>query len=264
VIDYCPGDDPSDFPAIPVDPAVPFEIIESVIERIVDQNSFIELYRDMNDTVSGPTLVTGLGRLKGTSVGIIADQPLILGGGADAPGTEKFRIFTRFCNRNNLPILMLSNSSGFVPGVKQERLRIQAIGADSLDENILGRVPVVSVVLRQNFGGRQIQAFNRFLRPGIVYLALKDATLAVMGAEVAFDLLKGKTYRQIQRNNGREKAEEFRSTFIREYNENARAQNDALDTGCVDRIIEGPEKLREEIISGLGLARERAAQAFGE
>ena len=73
---------------------------------------------------------------------------------------------------------------------------IQAIGADSLDENILGNVPVVSVVLRQNYGGRQIHAFNRFLRPGIVYLALKDATLAVMGAEVAFDLLKGKTYRQ--------------------------------------------------------------------
>ncbi len=261
-IDFNPDDAPRDIPVIPDDPSEPFEIIESVIERIVDQNSFVELYHDMNDPISGPTLVTGLARFQGKSVGIIADQPLILGGGADAPGTEKFRIFTRFCNRNRLPILMLSNSSGFVPGIKQERLRIQAIGADSLDENILGNVPVVSVVLRQNYGGRQIHAFNRFLRPGIAYLALKDATLAVMGTEVAFDLLKGKTYRQKERDEGRDRAEAFRASYIREYNEKGRAQNDALATGCVDRIIDSPESLRDEIISALELARERAHQAF--
>src|SRR6266511_4973969 len=86
-----------------------------------------------------------------------------------------------FLDRNGIPVVMLSNAPGFVPGMKQERLRIQQIGGESLDVNVLSRVPVVSVVLNQNFGGRQIHAFSRFLRPGVAYIALDRAILAVMG-----------------------------------------------------------------------------------
>ena len=130
-------------------------------------------------------------------MGIIADQPLLKGGGADAFGTEKFRVFTEFLNRNRIPLVMLSNSSGFVPGSQQERHRIQAIGAESLDANILGTIPVVSVVLNQNYGGRLIHAFNKFLRPGIVYLALEQAIMAVIGVDAAFDLFYGKKYARL-------------------------------------------------------------------
>ena len=119
--------------------------------------------------MSGPHLVTGLARLHGRTVGVIADQPMVKGGGADAFGTEKFRVFIEFLNRNRIPLVMLSNSSGFVPGSQQERYRIQAIGAESLDANILGEIPVVSVVLNQNYGGRLVMpSINS--RPG-VYLA---------------------------------------------------------------------------------------------
>jgi len=169
--------------------------VESVITQTFDRGSFLEFFRDMNNPMTGPSLITGLAGLEGRTIGVIADQPLLKGGGADAFGTEKFRIFIEFLNRNRIPLVMLSNSSGFVPGSQQERHRIQAIGAESLDVNIMGTIPVVSVVLNQNYGGRLIHAFNKFLRPGIVYLALEKSIMAVIGVDAAFDLLFGKKIR---------------------------------------------------------------------
>ena len=171
--------------SIPPDPAEPYDIVDSIIENTFDCGSFIEFYRDMNNPITGPNLITGLATLAGRTVGIIADQPLLKGGGADAFGTEKFRVFTEFLNLNRVPLIMLSNSSGFVPGSQQERHRIQAIGAESLDANITGTIPVVSVVLNQNYGGRLIHAYNKFLRPGIVYLALEQSIMAVIGVDAA-------------------------------------------------------------------------------
>ncbi|MDH4199282.1 MAG: carbamoyl-phosphate synthase subunit L, partial [Spirochaetia bacterium] len=153
---------------LPKDTALPFDMVENIIEPVFDEGSFIEFYEKMNDKTQGPSLITGFARLDGKTVGLIADQPAIMGGAPDAPGTEKFRIFTELVSRNNIPLVMLSNAPGFVPGTKQERLRIQQIGGESLDVNILSNMPVVSVVLNQNYGGRQIHAFSRFLRPGIV------------------------------------------------------------------------------------------------
>ena len=204
---------PVDAPVIPEDAMEPYDIVASVITRVFDSGSFLEFGRDMNNPINGPTLITGLARLEGNTVGVIADQPLIKGGGADAAGTEKFRVFTEFLNRTGIPLVMLSNSSGLVPGSQQERFRIQAIGAESLDANVLGTVPVVSVVLNQNYGGRLIHAFNKFLRPGIVYLALEKAVMAVIGVDAAFDLLYGKKYARLVDRGETERAEELRNNF---------------------------------------------------
>ena len=109
--------------------------------------------------ITGPSLITGVATIKGKTMGIIADQPNILGGAADAYGTDKFRNFVEFLDKNNIPLLMLSNSPGFLPGKKQEQLRIQQIGANSLNVNVLSSTPVVSIVLNQNYGGRLIHGF---------------------------------------------------------------------------------------------------------
>jgi acetyl-CoA carboxylase carboxyltransferase component len=158
---------------------------------------------------------------------------------------------------------MLSNSSGFVPGSQQERHRIQAIGAESLDVNIMGTIPVVSVVLNQNYGGRLIHAFNKFLRPGIVYLALEKSIMAVIGVDAAFDLLFGKKYARLMDKGETAKAEELRKSFAESYLEKARASRDGVDSNLVDWTIPSAGDLREHIINGMKLACKRCNEAFG-
>jgi acetyl/propionyl-CoA carboxylase alpha subunit/acetyl-CoA carboxylase carboxyltransferase component len=250
-------------PAVPDNASEPFDIIQSVIEPVCDSGTFIEFGREMNNPVSGPTLVTGLGRIEGKTAGIIADQPLTRGGGADSAGTEKFRVFTEFLNRHNIPIVMLSNSSGFVPGSKEERFRIQAVGAESLDANILGRVPVVSVILNQNYGGRLIQAFNGYLRPGIVYLARRNAMMSVLGANAAFDLLRKKEYQKLIDGNKTAEAENLKKSFVDKYTADSLACNDAMGTGVIDWLIDDISELREHLSRGIVLAGERCKKAFG-
>jgi acetyl-CoA carboxylase carboxyltransferase component len=254
---------PASAPVIPRDPAEPYDIVDSVITNTFDAGTFIEFYRDMNNPITGPHLITGLAALAGRTVGIIADQPLLKGGGADAFGTEKFRVFTEFLNRNRLPLVMLSNSSGFVPGSQQERHRIQAIGAESLDANITGTIPVVSMVLNQNYGGRLIHAYNKFLRPGIVYLALEQSIMAVIGVDAAFDLLDGRKYARLIDKGETERAEDLRTRFVETYLEKARASNDGIESSLVDWTVPSAAAMRENLIRGLDLAIRRCAEAFG-
>ena len=236
---------------IPIDAGQPYDMIEKVIMRAFDHETFTEIGKDMNDPIAGPNLITGLARLNGKTVGIIADQPMMKGGGADSAGTEKFRVFVEILNANRIPLVMLSNSSGFVPGSKEERYRIQAIGADSLDVNIEGSIPVVSVVLNQNFGGRMIHAFNKYLRPGIVYIALDSAIIAVLGETVAFDLLKKKEFNKLMDEGKTKEAEQFYKDAIQEYKSKARAENDAYSTGVLDFIVKDRENLREYLVKAM-------------
>lgn len=244
-------------PSVPDDSSIPFNIIESIIIPAFDKDSFLEFYKEMNHPLSGPSLITGLAKLNGKTVGIIADQPMIMGGAPDSPGTEKFRIFTEFLNTKNIPLIMLSNAPGFVPGVKQERLRIQQVGGESLDVNVLGEIPVVSVVLNQNFGGRQVHAFSSSLRPGIVYLALAKSIIAVMGATASFDLFMSKQFNQLIAEGKKEEAIALRQKYIDDYNKKAAATNDAFKIGILDWIIPDIKDLREHLIKGLKLAIEK-------
>lgn len=242
--------------ALPKDTALPFDVIENIIEPVFDDGSFLEFFAKMNDKTQGPSLVTGFASLNGETVGVIADQPAIMGGAPDAPGTEKFRIFTELVYQNQLPLVMLSNAPGFVPGTKQERLRIQQIGGESLDINVLSNMPVISVVLNQNFGGRQIHAFSRFLRPGIIYLALKRSVMAVMGATASFDLFEGAKYQELLKNGKTEEANKHKKSYLEAYNKKAAAENDAYNTGVLDWLIEDEKELRSHLFKGLEKARD--------
>ncbi|MCS7205120.1 MAG: carbamoyl-phosphate synthase subunit L [Leptospiraceae bacterium] len=248
---------PSKEPIIPENPAMPFDIIENVISRVFDEGTFIEWWKEMNDPQKGPSLITGFAKLNGKTVGILADQPAILGGAPDAPGTEKFRIFTELIERNKVPLIMISNAPGFLPGTKQERLRIQQIGGRSLDVNVLSTIPVVSVTLNQNYGGRQIHAFSKFLRPCIISFSLKNSILAVMGADSAFDLFYGKKYNELKSQGKHQEAEEMRSNYIKDFNEKAKAENDAYKTNVLDFMIEDIKELRQALIKGLDMAIEK-------
>ncbi len=247
---------------LPKDPTQPFDIKTEVIEKIIDPGTFLEFYEKWNHPLNGPSLITGLCRINGTTIAIIADQPIIIGGAPDSPGTKKFRIFTQFCNRMKLPILMLSNAPGFLPGTKQERLRIQQIGAESLDHNILGEVPVVSVVLNQNYGGRQIHAFSKVLRPAITYLAFENSIMAVMGAQASFDLFMGKKYSDLLNAGKNDEAIQLKENYIKEFNKKAQASADAYSTGVLDKILSSSDNLREEILRGFQKSEKEAEYFF--
>jgi acetyl-CoA carboxylase carboxyltransferase component len=256
-----PFDPPKNAPDIPAETLRPFDMVRDVIAAVFDEGSFLEFYREGRET-GGSTLITGLATLNGKVTGVIADQPL--GGGApDAPGTEKFRVFMEFLDRNGIPLVMLSNAPGFVPGTKQERLRIQQIGGESLDVNVLSRVPVVSVVLNQNFGGRQIHAFSRFLRPGVAYIALDRAILAVMGAAASFDLFHGARYEQLMAQGKTEEAHRLRNEYLDEFNRRSRADQDAMATGVLDWTVPDLASLRWHMLRAMEVADAKARAAFG-
>lgn len=241
-------------PRLPRDAAAPFNMVTDVIEPVFDSGSFFEFCADSFGQIK--SLCTGLARLNGATVAVIADQP-VEGGAPDAPGTEKFRIFMEFVARFRLPLVMLSNAPGFVPGTKQERLRIQQIGGESLDVNVLSQCPVVSVVLNQNFGGRQIHAFSKFLRPGIAYVALNRSVLAVMGARAAFDLFHGRKYNELIAAGETDAARELRQTQLAAFEEKSRAENDAAGTGLLDIQLEDESELRSALLAGFDLAKTR-------
>ena len=255
--------EPQGKPEIPRDTNSPYDMIESVITRTFDRDSFVEFFRDLNRIKTRSNLITGLATLKGRTVGIIADQPLVLGGGADAMGTEKFRIFTQFLDRHRIPLFMLSNSSGFIPGTKQERIRIQSIGAYSLDVNVLSKMPVVSLVLNQNYGGRQIHAFSKMLRPGITSICLETSILAVIGENVAFNLLEGRKHKALVDKGDDKGARELRDKFQKSYHDKAMAKNDGMKTGTVDILMKDIGSLRENFIIALARSEERCREAFG-
>ncbi len=237
----------------------PFNMRNAIIEPLCDKDSFLLFHHMGEGPALESNLITGLATIEGLTVGIMADQPLY-GGAPDAPGTEKFTHFIQFLAKYKLPLVMLSNAPGFVPGVKQERLRIQQIGGFSLDVNVLSAIPVASVVLNQNYGGRQIHAFSKMLRPGIAATALSGATLAVMGAQASFDLFHGKHYRQLLSEKRTEEAEKYRLQALEEFRFKSRADQDALKTEAIDWTFEEPKDLRLNVLRALKLARERLPQ----
>ncbi|MCR9142855.1 MAG: carbamoyl-phosphate synthase subunit L [bacterium] len=249
-------------PSIPRELNQPYDIVERVIAPAFDPGSFLEFSAGMNDPAMGPSLVTGLARLNGVVVGILADQPAIMGGAPDAPGTEKFRVFTELLNKHGIPLVMLSNAPGFVPGTRQERLRIQQIGGESLDANVLGQIPVVSVVLNQNYGGRQIHAFSKFLRPGIAYIALEHAHIAVMGGQAAYDLFEGRRHAELLAADDEAGARENHRRFMQEFDQKSRATGDAENSGLLDWTFGEAATLREQLLRGLEAACERCAEVF--
>jgi len=109
-----------------------------------------------------------------------------------------------------------------------------------------------------------IQAFNKFLRPGIIYLAFADSILAVIGTKVAFDILKGKEYTKLTGEDKPEEAEKLKSNFYADYLAKSRGASGGTESGLVDWIIPDIKDLREHLIKGLELAKERCREAFSK
>jgi acetyl-CoA carboxylase carboxyltransferase component len=134
-------------------------------------------------------LVVGLGRVEGRVVGVIANQPRHLGGCLDAAAAEKGAWFVELCDRFGLPLVVLSDTPGFLPGAAQEKAGVLRHGASLLRAFGRARVPRVTVTLRQAYGGAHIVMNSRDLGATLT-LAWPDARIGVMGARQAVELVR--------------------------------------------------------------------------
>ncbi len=183
-----PTDDPADrkIPSldtlIPADPNKPYDMME-LITKMVDDNDFFQTQPDY-----AANIITGFGRMQGSTIGIVANQPMVLAGCLDIDSSKKAARFVRFCDAFNIPVVTLVDVPGFLPGTSQEYGGIIKHGAKLLYAYAEATVPKITVITRKAYGGAYDVMASKHLR-GDVNLAWPTAEIAVMGPKGAVEII---------------------------------------------------------------------------
>jgi acetyl-CoA/propionyl-CoA carboxylase carboxyl transferase subunit len=195
-----------------------------------------------------PNVVTTLGRFAGRTVGVIANNPLRLGGCLDAASAEKAARFVRMCDSLGVPLVVLVDVPGYLPGLGQEWDGVVRRGAKLLHAFAEAVVPRVTLVTRKAYGGAYIAMNSRSLGATAVF-AWPNAELAVMGASAAVNILHRKKLAAAPP----EQREALRAQLIEEQSTFAGGVHRALEIGVVDDVIE-PTDTRRRIAEALAAA----------
>ena len=175
-------EEPSLDTIIPDSAAKPYDMRE-VIEKLADEGDFLELQKE-----HAGNILVGFIRLNGSTVGVVANQPLVLAGCLDINSSKKAARFIRFCDAFSIPILTLVDVPGFLPGVAQEYGGIIKHGAKLLFAYAEATVPKVTVITRKAYGGAYDVMASKHIRADVNY-AWPTAEIAVMGAKGATEIL---------------------------------------------------------------------------
>ena len=195
-----------------------------------------------------PNVVTMLGRLGGRTVGVVANNPLRLGGCLDATSAEKAARFVRMCDAFGVPLVVLVDVPGYLPGVGQEWDGVVRRGAKLLHAFAEATVPRVTLVTRKAYGGAYIAMNSRSLGATRVF-AWPGAELAVMGAVAAVRILHRRTLAAAPADERHEVEAELAAEHEREAGGLLRAQ----ELGVVDEVIE-PAKTRQALAEAIAAA----------
>jgi acetyl-CoA/propionyl-CoA carboxylase carboxyl transferase subunit len=195
-----------------------------------------------------PNVVTTLGRFAGRTIGVIANNPLRLGGCLDASSAEKAARFVRMCDALGVPLVVLVDVPGYLPGLGQEWDGVVRRGAKLLHAFAEAVVPRVTLVTRKAFGGAYIAMNSRSLGATAVF-AWANAEVAVMGASAAVNILHRKKLAAAPS----EQREELRARLIAEQMEVAGGVTRAVEIGVVDEVIT-PVDSRRRIAEALAAA----------
>ncbi len=198
-----------------------------------------------------PNVVTTLGRLAGRTVGVIANNPLRLGGCLDATSAEKAARFVRMCDAFGVPLVVVVDTPGYLPGVGQEWDGVVRRGAKLLHAFAEATVPRVTLVTRKAYGGAYIAMNSRSLGATRVF-AWPGAELAVMGAVAAVRILHRRTLAEVPAEQRHEVEAELAAEHERETGGLARA----IALGVVDEIVE-PAKTRQALARAISEAPAR-------
>lgn len=167
---------------IPENPNMPYDMKE-LIEKTVDEGDFFEISPNF-----GGNIVCGFGRMEGSTVGVVANQPMTLAGVLDSDASRKAARFVRFCDCFNIPIVTFVDVPGFMPGTKQEYGGLIKHGAKLLFAYAEATVPKVTVITRKAYGGAYDVMSSKHLRGDVNY-AWPTAEIAVMGAKGAVEII---------------------------------------------------------------------------
>ncbi|MHB1193772.1 MAG: acyl-CoA carboxylase subunit beta [Longimicrobiales bacterium] len=229
--------------AVPDNPNRPYDMRE-VVRRVVDDGVFFEVHAQF-----AANILVGFARLGGHSVGIVANQPAVLAGVLDIDSADKGARFVRFCDAFNIPLVVLEDVPGFLPGVAQEHGGIIRHGAKLLYAFCEATVPKVTVITRKAYGGAYDVMSSKHIR-GDMNLAWPQAEIAVMGPKGAVEILFKK---EIAESEDPVAATEAR---IQEYRETLAHPFVAAARGYVDDVID-PRETRPRLINALDMLRNK-------
>ncbi|HVN43558.1 MAG TPA: carboxyl transferase domain-containing protein, partial [Steroidobacteraceae bacterium] len=167
---------------VPDNPNKPYDIKELIL-KVVDDADFFELQPE-----NARNIVIGFGRMEGSTVGIVANNPMVLAGCLDIKSSIKAARFVRFCDAFNIPVITFVDVPGFMPGTAQEYGGIIKHGAKLLYAYAECTVPKVTVITRKAYGGAYDVMSSKHLR-GDVNFAWPNAEIAVMGAKGAVEII---------------------------------------------------------------------------
>jgi propionyl-CoA carboxylase beta chain len=229
---------------VPENPNQPYDMRE-VIKGIVDADSFMEIHRDYANNI-----VVGFSRIAGRSIGIVANQPMNLAGVLDVESSKKAARFTRFCDCFNIPLLVLVDVPGFLPGTDQEWNGIITNGAKLLYALSEATVPRVTVITRKAYGGAYDVMNSKHIGADMNY-AWPGAEIAVMGAKGASEIIFRREIQAAENPTEKllEKEEEYAHKFANPYR--------AARRGFIDEVIH-PKNTRRKLIKAFAMLENKS------
>jgi len=225
---------------IPPSANQPYDMTE-VIRKTLDEGEFFQI----QPTFAGNILI-GFGRVEGKTVGVIANQPMVLAGVLDIDSSRKAARFVRFCDAFNIPIITFVDVPGFLPGTDQEHNGIIKHGAKLLFAYAEATVPKITVITRKAYGGAYDVMSSKHLRGDLNY-AWPTAEIAVMGAKGAVEIIfRGQDAEGIAAKT-KEYEDRFANPFV------------AASRGYIDEVIH-PHSTRRRIALGLRKLRNKSLE----
>jgi propionyl-CoA carboxylase beta chain len=224
---------------VPDNPNQPYDIKE-LITKTVDDGDFFELQPDY-----AKNIVIGMARMQGRTVGIVANNPLVLAGCLDIKSSIKAARFVRFCDAFNIPVITFVDVPGFMPGTSQEWSGIIKHGAKLLYAYAECTVPKITVITRKAYGGAYDVMSSKHLR-GDVNFAWPNAEIAVMGAKGAVEII----FREDKGDPAKlaAKEAEYKARFANPFVAGAR--------GYIDDVIQ-PHETRKRICRSLAMLKDK-------
>jgi propionyl-CoA carboxylase beta chain len=231
---------------IPANANHPYDM-RDVINGIIDEGSFFEVHENYADNI-----VVGFARIAGRNIGIIANQPLSLAGVLDVESSKKGARFVRFCDSFNIPMLVLVDVPGFLPGTDQEWHGIITNGAKLLYAFCEATVPSITVITRKAYGGAYDVMNSKHIGADMNY-AWPTAEIAVMGAKGASEIIFKKEISEATNPAQKliEKEQEYAEKFANPYR--------AASRGFIDEVIL-PSETRRKLIKAFSMLENKEVQ----
>lgn len=223
----------------------PYNMLE-VIEQIVDEGSFTQIHESYAENI-----VVGFARIAGRSIGIVGNQPAVLAGVLDRNASVKGARFVRFCDCFNIPLLVLEDVPGFMPGTDQEWNGIINHGAKLLYAFCEATVPRITVITRKAYGGAYDVMNSKHIGADMNY-AWPTAEIAVMGAKGAAEIIFRKEIKEAENPQAKldEKVAEYTEKFANPYR--------AAHRGYIDEVIR-PSETRSKLIKAYKMLENKVA-----